>query len=374
MTSAGRRDDSADYARILGSGLPLIDTRAPVEFAKGSFPGAVNLPVMTDSERQKVGTCYKQQGQEAAIRLGHQLVSGAVKAARVQAWHDFAHAHPEGYLFCFRGGLRSQISQQWLAEAGMPYPRIRGGYKAMRGFLLQTLDAAVADLGFLRIGGLTGSGKTEVLQQLANGVDLEGHANHRGSSFGRRATSQPSQIGFENALAIDLLRKREAGWRTLVLEDEARLIGRCALPLPLHQRMPAIPLVWLEATFEARVERILRDYVIDLCAEFVSELGAEQGPSGFHERLQEALRHIAKRLRPERARELADVLAAAFVAQQRGEGFDGHRDWIRVLLREYYDPLYAHHRQQRDAAVVFRGDRDEVLHWLRHHHANRHPE
>lgn len=349
MTSAGRRDDSADYARILGSGLPLIDTRAPVEFAKGSFPGAVNLPLMTDSERQKVGTCYKQQGQEAAIRLGHQLVSGAVKAARVQAWHDFAHAR-------------------------MPYPRIRGGYKAMRGFLLQTLDAAVADLGFLRIGGLTGSGKTEVLQQLANGVDLEGHANHRGSSFGRRATPQPSQIGFENALAIDLLRKREAGWRTLVLEDEARLIGRCALPLPLHQRMPAIPLVWLEATFEARVERILRDYVIDLCAEFVSELGADQGPSGFHERLQEALCHIAKRLRPERARELADVLAAAFAAQQRGEGFDGHRDWIRVLLREYYDPLYAHHRQQRDAAVVFRGDRDEVLRWLRRHHANRHLE
>lgn len=365
MTPAGRRDDSADYAHILRSGLALIDTRAPVEFARGSFPGAVNLPLMTDSERQQVGTCYKQQGQEAAIRLGHQLVSGAVKAGRVQAWADFARAHPDGYLFCFRGGLRSQISQQWLVEAGLPYPRIRGGYKAMRGFLLQTLDAALAEVNWLRIGGLTGSGKTEVLQQLAHGVDLEGHANHRGSSFGRRATPQPSQIGFENALAVDLLRKREAGWRTLVVEDEARLIGRCALPLPLHQCMPVIPLVWLEASFEARAERILRDYVIDLCAEFVREQGVELGPLRFHERLQEALRHIAKRLRPERARELSEVLGSAFRAQQQGRGFDGHRDWISVLLREYYDPLYAHHRQQREAAVVFRGEQEAVLDWLR---------
>src|SRR3546814_6857013 len=61
------------------------------------------------------------------------LVSGAIKAQRIQAWADFVRDHPDGYLYCFRGGLRSQISQQWLTEAGIDYPRIEGGYKAMRG-------------------------------------------------------------------------------------------------------------------------------------------------------------------------------------------------------------------------------------------------
>ena len=99
---------------------------------------------MNDAERQKVGTCYKQQGQEAAIKLGHQLVNGAVKAERVAAWAAFARANPAGYLYCFRGGLRSQITQQWLKEeAGIEYPRVVGGYKAMRGFLLETTEQAM---------------------------------------------------------------------------------------------------------------------------------------------------------------------------------------------------------------------------------------
>src|SRR3546814_8695178 len=73
-----------------------------------------------------------------------QLVSGQVKARRVAAWAEFARAHPDGYLYCFRGGLRSQISQAWLKdEAGIEYPRVIGGYKAMRGFLLQTIEDAI---------------------------------------------------------------------------------------------------------------------------------------------------------------------------------------------------------------------------------------
>src|SRR5690606_18901553 len=101
--------DCSDYKRIFLQDLPLIDTRAPIEFAKGAFPAAINLPLMTDSERQKVGTCYKQQGQQAAIELGHSLVRGKIKDERVAAWADFARANPQGLLYCFRGGLRSQI-------------------------------------------------------------------------------------------------------------------------------------------------------------------------------------------------------------------------------------------------------------------------
>lgn len=80
------RNNSADYQQILLSGAPLFDVRAPVEFSRGSFPGAVNLPLMDDVERTQVGTCYKQHGQEAAIALGHRLVSGELKQARIDAW------------------------------------------------------------------------------------------------------------------------------------------------------------------------------------------------------------------------------------------------------------------------------------------------
>src|SRR3546814_16252484 len=122
----------------------------------------------------------------------------------MQAWADFVRDHLDGYLYFFRGGLRLQISQQWLTEAGIDYPRIEGGYKAMRGFLLQTLDSALSECDFILVGGLTGVGKTELLTQLNNAVDLEGHAHHRGSSFGRHAKPTHVPIEFEIALAIDL--------------------------------------------------------------------------------------------------------------------------------------------------------------------------
>ena len=90
-----------DLQRLLLTDTPLIDTRAPIEFARGSLPTAVNLPLMTDYEREQVGTCYKQHGQKAAIDLGHQLVQGDVKAERIAAWADFAKNHPTGRCIAF---------------------------------------------------------------------------------------------------------------------------------------------------------------------------------------------------------------------------------------------------------------------------------
>lgn len=217
------RADTADFRSLFLSGVPMLDVRAPLEFTRGAFPGAVNLPLMDDAERHAVGLCYAEKGQHAAIELGHQLVSGEHKAARVAAWSDFARAHPDGYLYCFRGGLRSQLVQQWLHDAGVDYPRVTGGYKAMRAFLIATLDAAAAGQQWLVLGGMTGSGKTDVLADVPAALDLEGHARHRGSAFGRRALAQPQQVDFENALAIDVLRRIDARFRALVVEDEGRL-------------------------------------------------------------------------------------------------------------------------------------------------------
>lgn len=360
------RDNSSDYREIFLGDRPLIDVRAPVEFHKGAFPRVRNLPLMNDDERHSVGTCYKQQGQQAAIDLGLRLVSGRLKAERIKAWADFASANPEGFLYCFRGGLRSQISQQWLkAEAGIDYPRVLGGYKALRGFLIETTEAAVAQCDFVLLGGLTGSGKTELLARLDNAIDLENHAHHRGSSFGKHATPQPAQIDFENVLAIDLLKKRAKGLCQFVLEDESRLIGGCSLPLSLSLGMQRYPLVWLEDAFAARVERILGDYVTGLLAEFVGTHGREQGFAAFAERLRQSLRNIVKRLGMERYQRLAAIMDEALAEQQRNASVDLHRSWIQELLREYYDPIYARQRDSVAARIEFRGDRDAVTEYLR---------
>ena len=356
--------DCTDYREIFLNDRPMMDTRAPIEFTKGAFPGVLNLPLMTDQERQRVGTCYKQQGQQAAIVLGHQLVSGDIKQQRVQAWADFARAHPDGLLYCFRGGLRSQIVQQWLREAGIDYPRVGGGYKAMRTFLLDTTEQALQQCDFVLLGGMTGTGKTEVLGQLDNALDLEGHANHRGSSFGRRATGQPSNIDFENRLAVDLLKKRERGVQAFVLEDENRMIGSCALPLPLYQSMQGLPMVWLEDRLDSRVQRILDDYVVNLSAEFVAVHG-EEGFALFAERLLESLNKIHKRLGGERHQRLFLLMEAALAEQARSGDVELHRAWIEGLLGEYYDPMYAFQRESKGARIEFSGEHGAVLDYLR---------
>ena len=177
-----------------------------MEFAKGSFPNAINAPLMNDEERHRTGICYKEKGQDKAIELGHQLVNGDIKAQRVEAWKRFAAQNPHGYLFCFRGGLRSRITQQWMHEAGVDFPLVKGGYKALRRYLIDSLEALVESSEFRILSGRTGTGKTRVLQQLPNPVDLEGLANHRGSSFGRQVSPQPAQIDFENRLAVAMLK------------------------------------------------------------------------------------------------------------------------------------------------------------------------
>lgn len=117
MSNMQGRPDSDNYQRIFLQDVPLIDVRAPIEFQQGAFAQALNLPLMIDSERQAVGTCYKQHGQQAAIALGHSLVNGKLREQRTAAWLAACAQRPEGYLYCFRGGLRSQLVQQWLHEA-----------------------------------------------------------------------------------------------------------------------------------------------------------------------------------------------------------------------------------------------------------------
>lgn len=352
------REDTSDYARLFLGDLPLLDTRAPLEFARGAFPGATNLPLMSDDERAAVGACYKQRGQDAAIALGNELVAGELRDQRILAWQRFARQHPDGYLYCFRGGLRSQIVQQWLRESGVDYPRVSGGYKAMRRFLIDTLEARIAASDFVLVAGATGTGKTRLLEHLPRAIDLEGLARHRGSAFGRLLEEQPTQIDFENAIAIALLK---LGQRPgpVFLEDEGRLIGRLALPDSLRERMAAAPLLRLEYPLEQRVDVLIEDYIVDLGARFVRAHG-EQGRDLHRERLLGDLARTRKRLGGARHQEIAALMGAAFDAQAQSGDPQLHREWIRRMLTDYYDPMYSYQLSQREGRCLASGDRETL--------------
>jgi len=357
------RSDTDNYLSLFLNSTPLMDVRAPVEFAKGSVPGAVNMPLMNDEERHRVGICYKEKGQDEAVRLGHQLVAGDIKAQRIEAWKRFAAHHPEGYLFCFRGGLRSQLTQQWIQHAGIDYPLVEGGYKALRRFLIDSLDNLVESGDFRIISGRTGTGKTRVLQQLPNPVDLEGLANHRGSSFGRQVTPQPSQIDFENRLTVAMLKAHHVKEGPVYLEDESRLVGRCAMPDALKERMTHAPLLILERSLEDRTRIIREDYVEAMSADYMSRDGAEAGWLNFRDYLLGALARISKRLGGDRYGQLLGFMEQALAQQERNGDVLAHDAWIQPLLQDYYDPMYDYQLNQKQGRVLVRGGPEAIVGW-----------
>ena len=215
-----------DFLSIVLENRPLLDVRAPVEFEKGAFPTSTNIAILDDEQRRIVGIRYKENGNEAAVALGKKLVNKEIQAQRVDNWKNYFSENPDAYLYCFRGGQRSGITQSWLEEDGMNIPRLRGGYKAFRNFLTEKAEEITASAKTIIIGGSTGSGKTLLLNQLENTVDLEGLAKHRGSSFGKFIAPQPAQIDFENALFYKLIQHNAGGHKHLVIEHESHNIGR----------------------------------------------------------------------------------------------------------------------------------------------------
>jgi len=357
-------ETTADYRRLFLNDLPMLDVRAPVEFEEGAFPTASNIPLMNNEERHAVGIQYKETGQQSAIELGHALVSGQTRQERIAQWVEFVRRHPSAVLYCFRGGLRSQLSQQWLHQAGVPIPRVAGGYKAMRSFLLSNLETEVTARDFVVIGGLTGSGKTDVIRALEHSLDLEGIAQHRGSSFGGRTQSQPSQINFENQLSIRLLKLAQLNVTGIAIEDEAHLIGRCAVPLVLRQKTSESNFIWVTATLEDRVNRIVRDYIESLHAEYVLSAG-ESGNEQFEQHLNRSLFNLRKRLGLQRHAELTQQLSLALACQRSTGSFELHRGWIEPMLTDYYDPMYEYQRRQRQRPPIFEGSVNEVIEFLK---------
>lgn len=371
-----------DLRDLLTEGRPLLDVRAPVEFAKGAFPGAINRPLLTDDERHAVGVRYKQQGQDAAIVLGAELLDDAERARRVATWKAFAEENPDGALYCFRGGLRSQIAQAWLADAGIELPLVSGGYKAMRGFLIETLARLCERMSLRIVGGRTGVGKTLLIRQLGRTVDLEGVAHHRGSSFGGMAGAQPGNIDFENRVTIALMRldadDREA---PIWLEDEARLIGRVAMPEALVQAMRCAPIEILEAPLEQRVANCIDDYVVDLLERYreIHDLAgmdtgahadshptrctpvSEDAFAAFAAHHRDSLSRVRKRLGGDNYRLAGEQLDTALARHKASGDTSGYVPFIELMLQRYYDPMYDYQLESKCDRVQFSGDAATIL-------------
>ncbi|MFZ1569436.1 MAG: tRNA 2-selenouridine(34) synthase MnmH [Thiolinea sp.] len=355
-----------DLAALVLAAKPLMDVRAPVEFHEGAFPRTTNLPLMNDAERAAIGKRYKEAGQDEAILLGLKLVSGEQKAERIAAWERFASEHPDGALYCFRGGLRSRISQQWLyAETGIAYPRVAGGYKALRRYLLDELASLPQRYQAYVLSGRTGSGKTKFLQTIQQAIDLEQLAKHRGSAFGAMLRPQPSQIDFENALATQLLQQLAKGHTQLVFEDESRNIGSIHLPDSVFFSLRAAPLILLETSQAERLELTYQEYIPDMLQGFQQQLAdPQQAFSAFSRYLLTSLAKVQKRLGGVRYARALEQMHLALAQQEKTGEARLHQAWIEFLLTDYYDPMYDYQISQKRERVVFVGDAQAVQEFL----------
>jgi tRNA 2-selenouridine synthase len=359
-TELGPKIEAAFFRDLVINRTPLIDVRAPVEYGDGHLPFSVNLPILNNDERKAVGTLYKTDGPAAAEALGHQLVSGDVKKNRILAWQDFTSKNPGPILTCFRGGLRSQISQGWLREKGTPLPRIDGGYKAMRQFYLTQLLEHCQHPWHV-VAGATGAGKTILLRDLIKAhcpvIDLEGLAMHRGSAFGHMLQAQPSQATFENHLSASMIQLSQIDLHTpWLIEDESRMIGSVSLPGPLFEALATSPILLIEESLAVRTENTFDEYVRQTA---LGTGDVEKGITQLDLYLL-AVGRISKKLGGLRTDEVLKSLHDCKVQLRQFHEIDCNREWIELLLRYYYDPLYEKALKARQAQVLFRGRRAEV--------------
>lgn len=301
--------------------LPIIDVRSPGEFERGHIVSAVNIPLFENHERAEVGTRYKKVGKESAFLLGLDIVgsklSGFVKKANKVAPDKDVLVH------CWRGGMRSGSFATLLSSAGMKVSLLVGGYKSYRNFIL---DEFRKPLNIIVLGGKTGSGKTEILYELEKQgeqiLDLEGLANHKGSSFGMLGQApQPMTEYFENMI-YEKFSKLDTG-RRIWIEDESKNVGCCNIPEGLWQQMRVAPVAFIDVQKEIRIKRLVNEY-----AQF------------SFEELKSATDRIMKRLGGQQHKEALDALA-------QGDFSIG-----TDIALTYYDKAYLHGLSKRESSKI----------------------
>lgn len=238
----------------------IIDVRSPSEYAEDHMPGAISLPVLSDDERARVGTIYKQVSPFDAKKIGAALVAKNA-AAHIEGPLADRDGGWKPLVYCWRGGQRSGSFATILKQIGWRAEVVDGGYQSYRRRVHEVLYEQDMPSAVILLDGNTGTGKTDVLKRLAalgvQVIDLEGRANHRGSALGARG-DQPSQKAFESALAADVAALDPA--KPVVVEAESSRIGRLNLPPKLFEAMRAAPRVVLDVPVTARAEYLSRAY------------------------------------------------------------------------------------------------------------------
>jgi tRNA 2-selenouridine synthase len=311
----------------------IIDVRAPAEWAEDHVPGAINLPVLDDAERARVGTVFKQVSPFTARKMGAALVARNAARHLEGALAD----KPGGWrplVYCWRGGQRSGSFASILSQIGWRVDLIAGGYKSYRGLVVDRLYHQPFPSPVILLDGNTGSGKTALLHLLADRdvqiLDLEGLARHRGSLFGAMAGGQPSQKAFESALAVQVTRLDPS--RPVVIEAESSKIGDCRVPVAVWKAMVAAQRVEIQASPEARAGFLVAHYP-DMVADPVV---------------------LGETLDALRALQPADRIAQWQAMAATG----AHQDLAAALMRHHYDPRYARHRERAPSpmATIKAGD------------------
>ncbi|EAR50533.1 hypothetical protein OG2516_09820 [Oceanicola granulosus HTCC2516] len=305
----------------------VIDVRSPAEFAEDHVPGAINLPVLDDAERAEVGTMYVQQSPFLARKIG------AAKVFRNAADHIAGPlAHKEGgwrpLVYCWRGGQRSGSFTWMLQQIGWRAESVAGGYQSYRRLIHAALYGPPLPHRFVLLDGNTGTAKTDLLHRLAargvQVIDLEGLANHRGSLLGERPGGQPSQKGFESALAGILDGLDPA--RPVLVEAESNKVGDILIPPALWLAMKAAPRIEVTAPLEARTAYLT---------------------AAYHDILSDAPR-LTERLRPliaHRGREVVEGWLALLAAGDKPA-------LTRALMEQHYDLAYAKSRKTYEPRLL----------------------
>ncbi len=315
----------------------IIDVRSPAEYAEDHVPGAINLPVLDDAERARVGAVYVRVSKFEAKKIGAALVARNIARHLEGPLAD----QPGGFaplVYCWRGGQRSGAMATVLGQIGWRVETVSGGYKRYRRRVMDALYHHPPGFRAVVLDGDTGAGKTAILQRLAaRGVqtlDLEGLAAHRGSVFGAEPNRpQPGQKWFESLLLERIERLDPA--RPVVIEAESSRIGARQIPPLVWKAMDGAPRIALSAPAAARARYSVSAYP-DLT----------EDPA----RLEAAL----ERLAPLHGRERV----AAWRAQARAGAFEALAE---ALIREHYDPAYARSRRKRGGRPAWRTVRLETL-------------